>query len=216
MSGFHRISKSVKGIEGRRAQTKMTSESMMRLISNLLLQLALFGQAQFSSSYHQPWSSMASAASRAMPGSGRRKINWFRPFGWRYYPGRRGSVTLWGLGHHEGRGRLKPVLSGPWADAKLTFVICHLARLFNDLRDGKPSRGKSDRKKIRGENCYDQVKEELDRWCSARGFAGEWQCRPGVKSAVQRQGWLERLKPGQGSEAGEVREGERSKGPARL
>ena len=47
MSGFHRISKSVKGIAGRRAQTKMTSESMMRLISNLLLQLALFVQARF-------------------------------------------------------------------------------------------------------------------------------------------------------------------------
>src|SRR5438445_4457200 len=81
-SGFHRMSKSVKGIEARRAQTKMTSESMMRLISNLLLQLALFVLARFSSSYHQSWSSMASAASRAMPGSRRRKFNWFRPFGW--------------------------------------------------------------------------------------------------------------------------------------
>jgi len=46
-SSFYRMSKSVKGIEARRAQTKMTSESMMRLISNLLLRLALFVQARF-------------------------------------------------------------------------------------------------------------------------------------------------------------------------
>jgi hypothetical protein len=118
MSGFHRMSRCERN-RGQGAQAKMTSESMMRLIANLLLQLALFVQAWFSSSCRQSWSSVASAASRAMPGCGRRKINWFRPFGWRYYPGRRGSVTLWGLGHHEGRGRLKPVLSRPWADAKM-------------------------------------------------------------------------------------------------
>ena len=151
MSGFHRISKSVKGIAGRRAQTKMTSESMMRLISNLLLQLALFVQARFSSSYHPSWSSMASAASRAMPGSGRQKISWFRPFGWRYYPGRRGSVTLWGLGHHEGRGRLKPVLSRPWADAKLTSSFAIWPGFSMIFDDGMPSRGKIDRKNKRRE-----------------------------------------------------------------
>src|SRR5882724_10774321 len=208
------MSKSVEGIEARRAQTKMTSESMMRLISNLLLQLALFVQARFSSSCHPSWSSMASAASRALPGSGRQRINWFRPFGWRYYPGRRGPVTLWGLGHHEGRGKTEASPQQTLGGCKLTFVICHLARLFNDLRRRHEISRENRSQRIRGENCYDQVKEELDRWCSARGFAGEWQCRPGVKSAVQRQGWLEHLEPG--SEAGEVREGERSKGPARL
>jgi hypothetical protein len=150
-SGFHRMSKSVKGIEARRAQTKMTSESLTRLISNLLLQLALFVQARFSSSYHPSWSSMASAASRAMPGSGRQKISWFRPFGWRYYPGRRGSVTLWGLGHHEGRGRLKPVLSRPWADAKLTSSFAIWPGFSMIFDDGMPSRGKIDRKNKRRE-----------------------------------------------------------------
>jgi hypothetical protein len=94
---------------------------------------------------------MASAASRAMPGSGRQKINWFRPFGWRYYPGRRGSVTLWGLGHHEGRGRLKPVLSRPWADAKLTSSFAIWPGFSMIFDDGMPSRGKIDRKNKRRE-----------------------------------------------------------------